>query len=120
MVTYHLTSGADFHSWHRYVRMALKVRNKLGFIDWTIRKPPDNDKDSRSWSCCNDMVATWLMNSVSKKIGRVFCLCLLLNQYGIISYFALNKMMRLEFMRLSNDCVLYNKDRWMLVHTINS
>ncbi|CAA7045656.1 unnamed protein product [Microthlaspi erraticum] len=28
---------ADFHSWRRSVRMALNVRNKLGFIDGTFR-----------------------------------------------------------------------------------
>ena len=48
--------------------MALNVRNKLGFIDDTIPKPLPTDRDSGSWSRCNDMVATWLINSVSKKI----------------------------------------------------
>lgn len=70
LVTDRLTSGADFHSWRRSVRMALNVRNKLGFIDGTIRKPPSDSRDSGSWSRCNDMVATWLMNSVSKNIGQ--------------------------------------------------
>ena len=70
LVTDRLSSGADFHSWKRSVRMALNVRNKLGFIDGTIPKPPDESRTSGSWSRCNDMVATWLMNSVDKKIGQ--------------------------------------------------
>ncbi|KAL9308357.1 putative retrotransposon gag domain, retrotransposon Copia-like protein [Arabidopsis thaliana] len=70
LVSDRLTNGADFHSWRRSVRMALNVRNKLGFIDGTITKPIENHKDFGSWSRCNDMVATWLMNSVSKKIGQ--------------------------------------------------
>ena len=70
LVTDRLTSGADFHSWRRSVRMALNVRNKLGFIDGTIRKPPPTSRDSRSWSRSNDMVATWLMNSISNNIGQ--------------------------------------------------
>ncbi|XP_048593450.1 uncharacterized protein LOC125576944 [Brassica napus] len=70
LVTDRLTSGAEFHAWRRSVRMALNVRNKLGFIDGTILKPPPNHKDSGAWSRCNDMVSTWLMNSVSKKIGQ--------------------------------------------------
>lgn len=70
LVADRLTTGADFHSWRRSVRMALNVRNKLGFIDGTISKPPLNHRDSGSWSRCNVMVATWLMNSVSKKIGQ--------------------------------------------------
>ncbi|XP_010462845.1 PREDICTED: uncharacterized protein LOC104743463 [Camelina sativa] len=65
-----LSTGSEFHSWRRYVRMALNVRNKLGFIDSTIPKPPEGHRDFGSWSRCNDMVSTWLMNSVSKKIGH--------------------------------------------------
>lgn len=70
LVSDRLVSGSDFHSWRRSVRMALNVRNKLGFIDGTITKPPNGHRDAGSWSRCNDMVATWLMNSVSKKIGQ--------------------------------------------------
>lgn len=50
--------------------MALNVRNKLGFIDGTIPKPPMTHKDYGAWSRCNDMITTWLLNSVSKKIGQ--------------------------------------------------
>lgn len=50
--------------------MALNVRNKLGFADGTILKPSTGHQDSGSWSRCNDLVATWLMNSVFKKIGQ--------------------------------------------------
>ncbi|XP_020878601.1 uncharacterized protein LOC110227696 [Arabidopsis lyrata subsp. lyrata] len=70
LVSDRLTTGADFHSWRRSVRMALNVRNKLGFIDGTITKPSSDHRDFGSWSRCNDMVATWLMNSVCKKIGQ--------------------------------------------------
>lgn len=70
LVSDRLETGADFQSWRRSICMALNVRNKLGFIDGTISKPSDNHRDSGSWSRCNDMVATWLMNSVSKKIGQ--------------------------------------------------
>lgn len=37
-----LTSEADFHSWRRSVRLALNVRNKLGFVNGTILKPSDD------------------------------------------------------------------------------
>lgn len=70
LVSDRLASGADFHSWRRSVRMALNVRNKLGFIDGMISKPSADHRDYGYWSRCNDMVATWIMNSVSKKIGQ--------------------------------------------------
>ena len=40
LVTDRLAMASEFHSWRRSVRMALNVRNKLGFIDGTIPKPP--------------------------------------------------------------------------------
>lgn len=70
LVSDRLSSGAEFHSWRRSVRMALNVRNKLGFIDGTIPQPSSDHRDSGAWSRCNDMVSTWLINSVSKKIGQ--------------------------------------------------
>ena len=46
LVSDRLETGADFHAWRRSVRMALNVRNKLGFIDGTIPKPPADHRDS--------------------------------------------------------------------------
>ncbi|XP_023634331.1 uncharacterized protein LOC111829472 [Capsella rubella] len=70
LVSDRLSSGADFHSWRRSIRMALNVRNKLGFIDGTITKPSEDHRDFGYWSRCNDIITTWLINSVSKKIGQ--------------------------------------------------
>lgn len=50
--------------------MALNVRNKLVFVTGKVPKPPDDHLDAGSWYRCNDMVATLLMNSVSKKIDQ--------------------------------------------------
>ncbi|XP_019096461.1 PREDICTED: uncharacterized protein LOC109130846 [Camelina sativa] len=70
LVSDRLTTGAKFNSWRRSMQMSLNVRNKLGFIDGTISKPSSDHRDYGSWSRCNDMVSTWLMNYVSKKIGQ--------------------------------------------------
>ena len=70
LVTDRLNTASKFHSWRRSIRMALNVCKKLGFIDGTVHKPASTHRDYRAWSRCNDMVATWLMNSVSKKIGQ--------------------------------------------------
>ncbi|XP_023644322.1 uncharacterized protein LOC111832183 [Capsella rubella] len=70
LVSDRLTNASDFHSWKRSVMMALNVRNKLGFVDGTIPKPLEDHRDYGAWTRCNDIVSTWLMNSVSKKIGQ--------------------------------------------------
>ncbi|XP_048613547.1 uncharacterized protein LOC125587334 [Brassica napus] len=70
LVTDRLIIASEFHSWRRSVRMALNVCNKLGFIDGTVIQPASTYRDYGAWSRCNDMVAIWLMNSVSKNIGQ--------------------------------------------------
>ncbi|XP_023634705.1 uncharacterized protein LOC111829568 [Capsella rubella] len=70
LVSDRLTNAADFHSWKRSVMMGLNIRNKLGFVDGSIPKPAENHRDYGAWTRCNDIVSTWLMNSVSKKIGQ--------------------------------------------------
>ncbi|XP_010490457.1 PREDICTED: uncharacterized protein LOC104768231 [Camelina sativa] len=51
LISDRLSTGSEFHSWRRY-------------------KPSDGHRDYGSWSHCNDMVSTWLMSYVSKKIGQ--------------------------------------------------
>ena len=70
LVTDRLATTSEFHSWRRSVRMALNVRNKLGFIDGTIPKTSFSHRYYGAWSRCNDIVATWLVNSVSKEIAQ--------------------------------------------------
>ncbi|KAG7556631.1 Retrotransposon gag domain [Arabidopsis suecica] len=70
LVSDRLSNSFDFPSWRRSVWMALNVRNKLGFINGVIVKPPIDHRDYRAWSRCNDIVSTWLINSVDKKIGQ--------------------------------------------------
>lgn len=47
--------------------MALRVRNKLGFVDGTITKPDDDD--GGKWQRCNDLVRSWVLNSISSKLA---------------------------------------------------
>ena len=70
LVSDRLSSSSDFPSWRRSILMALNVRNKLGFINGTIPKPPIDHRDYGAWSRCNDIVSTWLINFVDKKIGQ--------------------------------------------------
>ena len=70
LVSERLNTTLEFHSWRRSVRMALNVRNKLGFTDGTIPCSHLTHRDYGVWFRCHDIVATWLMNSVSKKIGQ--------------------------------------------------
>nr|XP_016445482.1 PREDICTED: uncharacterized protein LOC107770663 [Nicotiana tabacum] len=61
--------GRGFQGWRRSVLIALSVKNKLGFINRSCPAPAATSKDHQPWSRCNDMVTSWLPNSLSKDIG---------------------------------------------------
>ena len=50
--------------------IALSVKNKLGFIDGSIPKPAASDESLlNSWIRNNNVVISWILNSVSKEIS---------------------------------------------------
>ncbi|KAH0765474.1 hypothetical protein KY285_001345 [Solanum tuberosum] len=61
--------GAGYRSWRREVMRALSVKNKLGFIDGSCVKPSTNSPQIRQWQRCDDMVASWILNSLTKDIS---------------------------------------------------
>ncbi|XP_041009305.1 uncharacterized protein LOC121253345 [Juglans microcarpa x Juglans regia] len=61
-----LLTADNYVSWWRAVSRALRAKNKLGFINGTISKPADfADPLFEAWERCNDLVVSWLQNSVS-------------------------------------------------------
>jgi hypothetical protein len=60
----------NYNSWSRFMLMALNAKNKIGFIDGTLTKPSNTaSSEFRIWTRCNDLVASWIMNSILKKIA---------------------------------------------------
>jgi hypothetical protein len=49
--------------------MALTATNKLQFINGALPKPHSSDPDFFAWTRCNNMVLSWIINSVSKEIA---------------------------------------------------
>lgn len=47
---------------------ALQAKNKLKFVDGTIVKSDDPD-GAEAWTQCNDMILSWILNSLSKEIA---------------------------------------------------
>ncbi|KAA8539559.1 hypothetical protein F0562_026251 [Nyssa sinensis] len=69
LLTNHLLTADNYHSWARTVRYSLRIKKKLGFIDGILCEPTDpNDALLEPWLECNDMVVTWLQNVMSFEI----------------------------------------------------
>nr|KYP33450.1 hypothetical protein KK1_045698 [Cajanus cajan] len=60
---------SNWRSWSNAMRMALEGKNKLGFIDGSVPKPSVDDPKQQSWKRNNSIIASWIMNSVSKDIA---------------------------------------------------
>lgn len=61
--------GHGFAGWKRALLIALSAKNKLGFIDGSCKSPATGSSNLRLWNRCNDMVTSWLLNSLSKEIA---------------------------------------------------
>ncbi|KAJ0257518.1 Retrotran_gag_3 domain-containing protein [Hirschfeldia incana] len=55
----------NYFIWKRDVLESLRIRNKTGFVDGTLVRPDPSSPLHDAWKLCNDMVACWLINSVS-------------------------------------------------------
>ncbi|KAJ0557342.1 putative retrotransposon Copia-like protein [Helianthus annuus] len=74
IVNVKLKGTENYTVWANAMSLALRVKNKIGFIDGTIVKLDDNDILATQWDMCNSVVLTWKSNSVSKELylGHVY------------------------------------------------
>jgi len=57
--------STNYHSWSRYIIMALSAKNKVEFVLGTRPCPPTSDPTYSVWIRCNNMVVSWLIHSIS-------------------------------------------------------
>ncbi|KAI5322072.1 hypothetical protein L3X38_031144 [Prunus dulcis] len=64
-------NGDNYGTWCRSMRISLSAKNKLGFVDGTVKKPSKKtDPDEFSlWQRCNDMILSWILNSLDQDIA---------------------------------------------------
>lgn len=68
-VTLHL-NNLNYHFWSRSIMVALRSKNKLGFLDGTLTHPNYTNYLSLGWDRCNTMVMSWITNSIKSYIDQ--------------------------------------------------
>lgn len=58
---------SNYSSWRRAMFIALSAKNKFGFVDGSIPMSPVDDPMRPLWQC-NNIVCSWLLNSISKDL----------------------------------------------------
>ncbi|KAL0303694.1 UNVERIFIED_CONTAM: hypothetical protein Sradi_6237500 [Sesamum radiatum] len=64
--------GKNFLAWSRAVKRALGAKSKLGFITGTQKKPTGDPELIEQWTRVDCMVASWLLNTMTKNISNAF------------------------------------------------
>jgi hypothetical protein len=64
-----LLTGENYYTWSRSMLMALTAKNKVLFINGGLPKPDPASPEFLPWMRCNNMVLSWIINSVSKEIS---------------------------------------------------
>ncbi|KAL5825696.1 hypothetical protein ACOSQ3_021759 [Xanthoceras sorbifolium] len=60
----------NYSAWKRAMILALNSKNKLGFVNGTIKAPSEaaDPEDYATWSRCNNMVHSWIVNTLNPEI----------------------------------------------------
>ena len=62
-------NGDNYTTWSQSMSIALSAKNKTGFIDGSIKKPTSTNEKYALWKRCNDMVLSWILNSIDSNLG---------------------------------------------------
>jgi hypothetical protein len=61
---------SNYQAWARAMRRGLGGKNKYQFVDGTIPPPTFDDLNFSAWERCNNLIHSWIMNSVSDNIAQ--------------------------------------------------
>ncbi|KAL5562193.1 hypothetical protein UlMin_031940 [Ulmus minor] len=67
----HSLNQENYYIWSHGMLMALTIKNKDGFIDSIIARPPaSSEAESKQWTRCNILVKGWILNTISPKLAE--------------------------------------------------
>ncbi|KAF7833271.1 uncharacterized protein G2W53_015604 [Senna tora] len=68
-----LLTSSNYLIWSRSMRIALKSKNKLCYIDGSFPQPEDEDSDEfLLWRCVDSTVTGWLLNLMTKDLAEAY------------------------------------------------
>ncbi|VFQ94335.1 unnamed protein product [Cuscuta campestris] len=65
-------TGMNFIPWSRSIKIALISKMKIGFINGKSRKPDPDDPSYAQWERCDNMVFSWILNSIQSDLAEAF------------------------------------------------
>ncbi|RVW27296.1 Retrovirus-related Pol polyprotein from transposon TNT 1-94 [Vitis vinifera] len=85
-------NGDNYSTWCRAMTISLNAKSKLGFVDGTTTMLSATDKpdEHASWKKCNDMILSWILNSLSQDLADSIerdIACLTQDQMTVAAYY---------------------------------
>ncbi|RVW13323.1 hypothetical protein CK203_088995 [Vitis vinifera] len=80
----------NYSAWKRAMILALKSKNKLGFVNGSIKALSEeiDPEGYATWSRCNDMVHSWIINTLNPEIADSRDIaCLRQEQLSVFAYY---------------------------------
>lgn len=70
LISKKLTGSMNFSTWKRSMMIALGAKNKLKIINGSFTEPATNSLIRLHWERTNDMVISWILNTLSDQISN--------------------------------------------------
>ncbi|GJZ63297.1 cysteine-rich receptor-like protein kinase 8 [Tanacetum coccineum] len=70
LISKKLAGSENYSTWKRSMMIALNARNKLKLINREFEEPVTTSPLRSLWERANDMVISWILNTVSEQIGN--------------------------------------------------
>ncbi|XP_021626904.1 uncharacterized protein LOC110625576 [Manihot esculenta] len=67
-----LLTGPNYLSWTRSMLLALRAKEKMGFVTGKIAKSPVDSPMHEKWLTVDSMVISWILNAISREIAEEF------------------------------------------------
>ena len=69
-LTTHKLDGKNYLKWSKTVQMHIKGREKGGYLTGATKAPESTDPQFETWDEHDNLVKTWLINSMKPNIGE--------------------------------------------------
>lgn len=70
LISKKLLGSENYGSWKRSMVIALNAKNKMKLITGELEEPNMNSRIRALWERTNDMVISWILNTISEQIGN--------------------------------------------------
>ncbi|KAK2979535.1 hypothetical protein RJ640_013552 [Escallonia rubra] len=72
LITKHKLTGHNYHQWAKSVMMFISGKGKDDYLTGAASPPQKDDPSFRMWKTENNMVMSWLINTMDNEIGQNF------------------------------------------------